>query len=480
MKDRTLAGQPDAAPPTEVPFSLWATGAGFGLYLAWGMLGASPSLLSPDVAAAVSFTAIGSLAERAVWLGFLVLYAAWAGIRRAAPYRRTPFALAAGARTALGTALVFGCAAAGVREPALFLLAKLLMTTSAVFILLWGERLCALDGRQALLCVVMASVVSLLAVLAASLLPAMLQAALQTAVPALSAAALALLETRPGGAGTLPADADRAACRGEGRLPLRAFAGIALFGATVVLLQLFSEAKTDQPDELLWILAGLAVDAVLLAVLAAKRMDVKASSLSRFILPLLVASVFLVFATNFGQQAVEVFLIGCAWIYLKLFTWIVWRLGALRAPWPVAAGIALGQLLLTAGTVAGELAYGTLVAFAVPQLAVMGLICILSIVVAMFFLDTRSVSELAEEAAVFDPESRAMCERCVDQATARFGLSGQERAIALMLVRGDDNDAIRTELFITNNTLRTHLRNLYRKTGTHSREELVLLLRSLF
>lgn len=49
-----------------------------------------------------------------------------------------------------------------------------------------------------------------------------------------------------------------------------------------------------------------------------------------------------------------------------------------------------------------------------------------------------------------------------------------------MLVRGDDNDAIRTELFITNNTLRTHLRNLYRKTGTHSREELVLLLRSLF
>ena len=188
----------------------------------------------------------------------------------------------------------------------------------------------------------------------------------------------------------------------------------------------------------------------------------------------------IVFATNFGQQAVEVFLIGCAWIYLKLFTWIVWRLGALRAPWPVAAGIALGQLLLTAGTVAGELAYGTLVAFAVPQLAVMGLICILSIVVAMFFLDTRSVSELAEEAAVFDPESRAMCERCVDQATARFGLSGQERAIALMLVRGDDNDAIRTELFITNNTLRTHLRNLYRKTGTHSREELVLLLRSLF
>ena len=108
MKDRTLAGQPDAAPPTEVPFSLWATGAGFGLYLAWGMLGASPSVLSPDVAAAVSFTAIGSLAERAVWLGFLVLYAAWAGIRRAAPYRRTPFALAAGACTALGTALVVG------------------------------------------------------------------------------------------------------------------------------------------------------------------------------------------------------------------------------------------------------------------------------------------------------------------------------------------------------------------------------------
>lgn len=140
----------------------------------------------------------------------------------------------------------------------------------------------------------------------------------------------------------------------------------------------------------------------------------------------------------------------------------------------------MGQLLLTAGTVAGELAYGTLVAFAVPQLAVMGLICILSIVVAMFFLDTRSVSELAEEAAVFDPESRAMCERCVDQATARFGLSVRSAPSPSCWSAATTTTPSRTELFITNNTLLHHLRNLYRKTGTHSREELVLLLRSLF
>ena len=48
-----------------------------------------------------------------------------------------------------------------------------------------------------------------------------------------------------------------------------------------------------------------------------------------------------------------------------------------------------------------------------------------------------------------------------------------------MLVRGDDNEAIQGELVIATNTLRTHLRNMYRKTDTHSREELVLLLRSL-
>ena len=48
-----------------------------------------------------------------------------------------------------------------------------------------------------------------------------------------------------------------------------------------------------------------------------------------------------------------------------------------------------------------------------------------------------------------------------------------------MLVRGDDNDSIQNELVIATNTLRTHLRNMYKKTDAHSREDLVLLLRSL-
>lgn len=478
VKVRNMAGRPIDAPPQSSSPSFWITGLGFGLYLAWGMMGSSPSLLSPDIAQAVSFTAIGSYPERLAWLAFLALYGLWAFIRRDRPFNNLPIAVAVGACTTLGTLLVFGCTLAGEQDASWQVPAKLLMETSSVFIVLWGERLCALDGRSALIGVLTASVVSLVVVLAASLLPSFAQAACQAVMPALSAATLATTARRS--ATDMPKQNDKrtpqdAACP----VPLRAFCGLALFGTTVILLQLFSEAKTDQPDELLWIVAGLAVDAVLLALSLTRSNGIKASSLSRFIPALLVLSVFLVFATNFGQQAIEVFLIGCAWIYLKLFTWIVWRLGALRSPWPAATVVALGQLLLTAGTVVGELSYAMLSRFAASQLMVMALICILSIVVSMFLLDTRSVAELADEKAAFDPENRAMCERCIDRATERYGLSGQERAIALMLVRGDGNEGIRKELFITNNTLRTHLRNMYRKTETHSREDLVLLLRSL-
>lgn len=114
-----------------------------------------------------------------------------------------------------------------------------------------------------------------------------------------------------------------------------------------------------------------------------------------------------------------------------------------------------------------------------PQLAVMAIICVVSVLVATYCLDTNHVAQMADSKPPFDPTDPAACEKCVDVATARYGLSDRERAVARMLVQGFDNQAIQDELVIATTTMRTHLRNLYRKTETHSREELVVLLRSL-
>ncbi len=58
-------------------------------------------------------------------------------------------------------------------------------------------------------------------------------------------------------------------------------------------------------------------------------------------------------------------------------------------------------------------------------------------------------------------------------------LTPAEKNVTLNLARGLSTVEVARKLSISVATLRTHLRNLYRKTQTHSREELVVLLRSL-
>lgn len=55
-------------------------------------------------------------------------------------------------------------------------------------------------------------------------------------------------------------------------------------------------------------------------------------------------------------------------------------------------------------------------------------------------------------------------------------LTPQERRIVQLLLDGYGNEEILKELYISVNTLKTHLRNIYRKTGTQNRRELIALL----
>lgn len=61
-----------------------------------------------------------------------------------------------------------------------------------------------------------------------------------------------------------------------------------------------------------------------------------------------------------------------------------------------------------------------------------------------------------------------------DNTDGRFAkLTPQERRIVSLLVQGRHNPEIIRELYISINTLKTHLRNIYRKTHTQNRRELV-------
>lgn len=66
-------------------------------------------------------------------------------------------------------------------------------------------------------------------------------------------------------------------------------------------------------------------------------------------------------------------------------------------------------------------------------------------------------------------------ERCGDMARA-FGLTEREGEVFALLARGRDVGYIEQALFISRNTVNTHRKNLYRKLGIHTQQELLSLI----
>ena len=65
--------------------------------------------------------------------------------------------------------------------------------------------------------------------------------------------------------------------------------------------------------------------------------------------------------------------------------------------------------------------------------------------------------------------------RCRGLAT-RFALTRRERDVLFLYAAGRDTPSICERLCISENTVRTHLRGIYRKMGIHSKQELFDLL----
>ena len=57
----------------------------------------------------------------------------------------------------------------------------------------------------------------------------------------------------------------------------------------------------------------------------------------------------------------------------------------------------------------------------------------------------------------------------------KFGLSDREAEIVLLITRGRNVPAIAEELVISQNTVRTHIKRIYRACGAHARQELIEL-----
>lgn len=95
------------------------------------------------------------------------------------------------------------------------------------------------------------------------------------------------------------------------------------------------------------------------------------------------------------------------------------------------------------------------------------------VIAFVFVLPERTLLLLSPRLLRLSHES--LDERCRDVARS-FGLTEREAEIFALLARGRDVGYIEKELFISRNTVNTHRKNLYRKLGIHTQQELLSLI----
>lgn len=54
-----------------------------------------------------------------------------------------------------------------------------------------------------------------------------------------------------------------------------------------------------------------------------------------------------------------------------------------------------------------------------------------------------------------------------------FGLTERERQVLVLLVKGRNAPFIQEALFISRNTVNSHIKHIYAKVGVHSKQELI-------
>lgn len=97
----------------------------------------------------------------------------------------------------------------------------------------------------------------------------------------------------------------------------------------------------------------------------------------------------------------------------------------------------------------------------------------LLVVAFVFVLPERTLLLLSPRLLRLSHES--LDERCREVAVT-YGLTEREAEIFTLLARGRDVGYIEKELFISRNTVNTHRKNLYRKLGIHTQQELLSLI----
>lgn len=448
----------------------------FAALLAW-MFG----LYWSDVLLAqLSLVASDLLQMRALWLASeaATLLAMVFGASRIAA-RGAAFALSAGACLFAGTVLVLFGEVFSSSDAPRFLGVVLTGMGSAGLLMLLGVSF-ARKGAKALLVDVA------LALLAASLLDAFLlllpSAAQQLALalfPALSAALFVLAARDETG------EAPDAASTGPrarfGFSAVRIVALPAIVGLAYGLMQRLTEEGfvQDGGSGNLVIIASFALSAAMIAFAALFLDSRKLIKVVCFAaIPVIGIAFVMLPLFSDALEAIQ----GVCIVGFNSFYFMVWALWAdEREGAALPKRFALGLLVLVATESLGSL-LGLFVVRAAEEsgatLAVVSLVVVYLLLMAGILSFDRSTRTAQKtEGSAIAPSDTAGLRfeglEGLDRWAVRYGLSAREAEVFDMLARGRNRAYISKELVVSDNTTRTHMKNVYRKLGIHSQQELI-------
>lgn len=234
---------------------------------------------------------------------------------------------------------------------------------------------------------------------------------------------------------------------------------------------------------------------LIIAFMLAFRGKTSVHSLFKMAFPLVVLGLVLSMLLNMGSPFASSMVVNVGYALMTaLFTLILSDRQA-RFGLPVLWSLGIVRAVLTAGVFLGAQASSALLGaseqddLTLKALVVVALLALL-VSVWLWNLDSRPnwsdlvISKLDEERleAESKADDRAKSEMVKDEILARcevlaeeFKLSKRECEVLGYLALGWSAPRIESELCISNNTVKTHIKHIYAKLGVHSRDEVKML-----
>lgn len=167
----------------------------------------------------------------------------------------------------------------------------------------------------------------------------------------------------------------------------------------------------------------------------------------------------------------------CGYQYFYIVLWATWPVLASRSAAPVGWVVTWGMFSIQLGQLIGSYASALAAGIIVDRLGMAmlaGAAVFAMLLIALFVFGNRAASQgwgSVKPVEVGMPLSDI--DEAVAKAASRFSLSPRETDVFLLLAKGRNRAYIANELSIGDETVKSHVKSLYRKLGVHSQQELI-------